>query len=271
MMPGQKQAVERVRGAQEERRPDDDHQQRHREDGQPLQHFPHGPRILGPLRKCPCPRRHSAPVRHPSRGLFPVEPLGGVPWACTCAASRPTTRPTSDMRSPTSPSTSSIGTSSTLGHEVRYVQNLTDVDDDMLAHARERGRGLLALGTRDAERFQADMDDLNWLPPDVYARPPSTCRRWSTMIERLLAAGLAYQGDGHVYLSAAADPAWGSLSHVPPGSAWRWPTSAATGRSCPGNAIPSIRSSGSVRFPMSRPGPRPGAMVGRAGTSSARR
>ncbi len=35
------------------------------------------------------------------------------------------------------------------------------------------------------------------------------------MIERLQAAGLAYRGDGHVYLSVAADPGWGSLSHVP--------------------------------------------------------
>ncbi len=35
------------------------------------------------------------------------------------------------------------------------------------------------------------------------------------MIERLLANGHAYRTDGYVYLAAAADPGWGSLSHVP--------------------------------------------------------
>ena len=33
------------------------------------------------------------------------------------------------------------------GREVRYVQNLTDVDDDMLAHARDAGEDYLALGS----------------------------------------------------------------------------------------------------------------------------
>jgi cysteinyl-tRNA synthetase len=35
------------------------------------------------------------------------------------------------------------------------------------------------------------------------------------MIEALLAAGMAYPGDGHVYLSVADNPDWGALSHVP--------------------------------------------------------
>ena len=49
------------------------------------------------------------------------------------------------------------------GHEVTYVQNLTDVDDDMLRRARELNEDYLALGTRHAERFLADMAALNWL------------------------------------------------------------------------------------------------------------
>ena len=50
--------------------------------------------------------------------------------------------------SPTSASTSCIGTWSTSGHDVVYVQNLTDVDDDMLRKARELGEDYLALGNR---------------------------------------------------------------------------------------------------------------------------
>jgi L-cysteine:1D-myo-inositol 2-amino-2-deoxy-alpha-D-glucopyranoside ligase len=102
------------------------------------------------------------------------------------------------------------------GNTVRYVQNLTDVDDDMLARARLVGEDYLALGNRQAERFLADMADLNWRAPEVYARATEHVPQIVTMIERLVAAGLAYRGDGHVYLAAASAPEWGSLSHVPP-------------------------------------------------------
>ncbi len=101
------------------------------------------------------------------------------------------------------------------GRDVRYVQNLTDVDDDMLAHARQKGEDYLALGARQTERFLADMAALNWLPPDVHARATEHIPDMVVMIEKLLAAGMAYLGDGHVYLSVADDPAWGALSHVP--------------------------------------------------------
>jgi L-cysteine:1D-myo-inositol 2-amino-2-deoxy-alpha-D-glucopyranoside ligase len=103
-----------------------------------------------------------------------------------------------------------------LGHEVRYVQNLTDVDDDMLARARSSGEDYLELGNRQAERFLADMAALNWRPPEVYARATEHVPQMVAMIERLLAGQLAYLGDGHVYLAAAANPAFGALSHVPP-------------------------------------------------------
>jgi L-cysteine:1D-myo-inositol 2-amino-2-deoxy-alpha-D-glucopyranoside ligase len=104
-----------------------------------------------------------------------------------------------------------------LGLEVRYVQNLTDVDDDMLARARSLGEDYLALGNRQAASFLADMAALNWIPPDVYARATEHIPQMVDMVERLLAAGLAYRGDGHVYLAVADNPGWGALSHVPAG------------------------------------------------------
>ena len=66
------------------------------------------------------------------------------------------------------------------GHDVVYVQNLTDVDDDMLRKARETGENYLALGNRNVTTFLTEMAALNWLPPDHYPRAPSTTfRRWS--------------------------------------------------------------------------------------------
>ena len=99
--------------------------------------------------------------------------------------------------------------------EVTYVQNLTDVDDDILRRARELNEDYLALGTRHADRFLADMTALNWLVPAVLPRATEHIPQMQAMIERLLANGHAYQADGYVYLAAAVDPSWGSLSHVP--------------------------------------------------------
>ena len=102
-----------------------------------------------------------------------------------------------------------------LGRPVRYVQNLTDVDDDMLRHARERGEDYLAVGRHHTDRFLADMAALNWRAPDVYPRATEHIPHMVAMIEPLLTAGLAYRSDGYVFLSVAADPEFGSLAQVP--------------------------------------------------------
>jgi L-cysteine:1D-myo-inositol 2-amino-2-deoxy-alpha-D-glucopyranoside ligase len=149
------------------------------------------------------------------QGIFPVEPHGDAPIGLYVCGITPY-------------DTTHLGHAFTylqfdvarrfleyLGHEVRYVQNLTDVDDDMLARARAAGEDYLALGNRQAERFLADMAALNWRAPDVYARATEHVPEMVAMIEGLLAAGVAYLGDGHGYLAAASEPGFGALSHVP--------------------------------------------------------
>jgi cysteinyl-tRNA synthetase len=102
-----------------------------------------------------------------------------------------------------------------LGHEVTYVQNLTDVDDDILRRARELNEDYLELGRYHADRFLSDMAALNWRAPDVLPRATEHIPQMQAMIERLLSNGHAYRSDAFVYLNAATDPGWGSLSHVP--------------------------------------------------------
>jgi L-cysteine:1D-myo-inositol 2-amino-2-deoxy-alpha-D-glucopyranoside ligase len=102
------------------------------------------------------------------------------------------------------------------GFAVRYVQNLTDVDDDMLRRAGELDEDYLALGQRHTERFLADMAALNWRPPDVYPRATEHVPQAVAMIERLLERGVAYRAEGFVFLSVAADPDFGSVAHVAP-------------------------------------------------------
>src|SRR5438034_10221785 len=55
-----------------------------------------------------------------------------------------------------------------LGYTVKYVQNVTDIDDDVLRKARELGMDWKELGDRETARYLSDMDALNVRRPDVY-------------------------------------------------------------------------------------------------------
>ena len=101
-----------------------------------------------------------------------------------------------------------------LGHDVVYVQNLTDVDDDMLRRAREAGEDYLALGNRHVTTFLTEMAALNWLPPDHYPRATEHIPQMVELIGRLLQRGLAYAAEGNVYFSVDAYPRYGELSHL---------------------------------------------------------
>ena len=54
------------------------------------------------------------------------------------------------------------------GHDVRYVQNVTDVDDPLLERADATGEDWEALAERETELFRTDMEALRVLPPDAY-------------------------------------------------------------------------------------------------------
>ncbi|MEX2407804.1 MAG: tRNA pseudouridine(38-40) synthase TruA [Rhodovibrionaceae bacterium] len=101
-----------------------------------------------------------------------------------------------------------------LGHDVVYVQNLTDVDDDMLRRARETGEDYLALGNRHVTTFLTEMAALNWLPPDRLPRATEHIPQMLDQIERLVASGHAYPADGHVYFSVNSWPTYGEVSKL---------------------------------------------------------
>lgn len=101
-----------------------------------------------------------------------------------------------------------------IGHDVTYVQNLTDVDDDMLRKARETGEDYLAIGNRNVATFLDEMAALNWLAPDHYPRATEHIPQMRDLVARLLDRRLAYAAEGNVYFSVAADPAYGEVSHL---------------------------------------------------------
>ncbi|HTX62835.1 MAG TPA: cysteine--tRNA ligase, partial [Acidimicrobiales bacterium] len=60
-----------------------------------------------------------------------------------------------------------------MGHQVRVVRNVTDVDDDILRKARELGVHYLDLAAEEMARFDSDMSALSLLPPDAEPRATS--------------------------------------------------------------------------------------------------
>src|SRR5437879_491343 len=77
------------------------------------------------------------------------------------------------------------------GITVRYVQNVTDIDDDVLRKARELNMAWDELGRRETARFLGDMDALNVRRPDVYARPTDAIPDIVEIVQDLVEKGLA--------------------------------------------------------------------------------
>ena len=105
------------------------------------------------------------------------------------------------------------------GHGVRYVQNVTDVDDPLLERAVETGQDWVALAERETELFRTDMEALRVLPPDSYIGAVESIPLVVAMIEQLQAAGVVYEvasttpGQApDLYFSVHADPTFGSVS-----------------------------------------------------------
>ncbi|HET9919159.1 MAG TPA: cysteine--tRNA ligase [Ktedonobacteraceae bacterium] len=87
------------------------------------------------------------------------------------------------------------------GNTVFYVQNVTNIDDDILRKARELHMAWDELGDRETERFLNDMDALNVRRPNVYARATDEIPYMQEIIQGLLAGGYAYESGGNVYFS----------------------------------------------------------------------
>src|SRR5215470_13698008 len=102
-----------------------------------------------------------------------------------------------------------------LGHEVRMVRNITDVDDSILPKARELGVPYLDLAASEMERFHGDMTALEMRTPVAEPRATESIPRIIDLIERLLAAGNAYESGGTVFFDVSSFPDFGKLSHYP--------------------------------------------------------
>lgn len=102
------------------------------------------------------------------------------------------------------------------GWPVRYVQNLTDIDDDILKRARETDSDWRDLGLEWTRRFTDDMARLNVGPPDGFPGATAFIGPMQEYIGELIASGLAYESGGSVYFRVDADPEFGELTGLSP-------------------------------------------------------
>jgi L-cysteine:1D-myo-inositol 2-amino-2-deoxy-alpha-D-glucopyranoside ligase len=98
------------------------------------------------------------------------------------------------------------------GVDVRSIRNVTDVDDDILRVARQRGIDYRVLGDRETLRFDRDMADLGLLDVDAAPRASNRVPEMVEWITRLVANGAAYAAQGWVYFDVERFPRYGALS-----------------------------------------------------------
>jgi cysteinyl-tRNA synthetase len=95
---------------------------------------------------------------------------------------------------------------------VRYVRNITDVEDKIIAAARENGEAIDALTRRTTAIFHEDMAALGNLAPDIEPRATEYIPQMIALIERLIASGHAYAAEGHALFRVASYAEYGALA-----------------------------------------------------------
>jgi cysteinyl-tRNA synthetase len=103
------------------------------------------------------------------------------------------------------------------GYPVSYVQNVTDIDDDILRRADQVGEDWLSLGNRWTRHFIEDLRALNVRPPDVYPRATDVIPEMLEAIQVLIDRGHAYVANGSVYYEVATDSVFGRVSGLSSG------------------------------------------------------
>lgn len=101
-----------------------------------------------------------------------------------------------------------------LGSEVRYVQNITDIDDPLLERAIRDGVDWKDLAHQQIDLFRSDMTHLRVIPPAHYIGAVDAIPLVSKAIEMLQEQNSIYQVDSDLYFSVHSDEKFGDCSHL---------------------------------------------------------
>ena len=99
------------------------------------------------------------------------------------------------------------------GYKLKYVQNVTDIDDKIINRANQHGITTTELAEKFTANYFADMDALNVIRPDITPKATEEVPKIIEVIQGLIAKGYAYQTpDGSVYFRVTKDEDYGKLS-----------------------------------------------------------
>jgi cysteinyl-tRNA synthetase len=98
------------------------------------------------------------------------------------------------------------------GFDVTFVQNITDVDDKIIARAAQEGRSAAEVAAEYSQAFIDDMHAAGVADPDIRPRATEEIDAMQELITSLIERGHAYVAGGDVYFSVRSDPHYGALS-----------------------------------------------------------
>jgi L-cysteine:1D-myo-inositol 2-amino-2-deoxy-alpha-D-glucopyranoside ligase len=98
------------------------------------------------------------------------------------------------------------------GHDVHYVQNVTDVDDPLLARADSSGEDWRGLAEREIALFRDDMTALRVIPPQDYVGAVESIPLVVEYVQKLAATDAVYAVDGDLYFRVHADERFGQVA-----------------------------------------------------------
>jgi cysteinyl-tRNA synthetase len=96
---------------------------------------------------------------------------------------------------------------------VTYVRNITDVDDKINARAAERGVTIRELTEETAKIYFADVGAVGCLEPSITPRATEHIAQMIALNQKLIAAGHAYEAEGHVLYDVSSKPDYGKLAN----------------------------------------------------------
>ena len=100
-----------------------------------------------------------------------------------------------------------------LGYKVKYVRNITDIDDKIIKRAQEKGVSAQELAEHFIGEMYADFDALNIARPDLEPRATDNIPAIIDLVQRLIAKGHAYVADnGDVMFALDSFKQYGRLS-----------------------------------------------------------
>ena len=100
------------------------------------------------------------------------------------------------------------------GHDVKYVQNVTDIDDPLLERAVALGEDWRTIAERETEVFREDMSALNVIPPADYIGAVEAIPSVADHVGRLQELGAVYSVENDLYFSVHSDPQFGSITQL---------------------------------------------------------